>query len=219
MDPQRVLGEERLDEWRRMEEVIAKPQEDWVEESRALLISEEEEHKLRLRLLRNQMGKLMRASDLLRDKKGNVLAAGLMAVDATPPWQRLIQDRRPQNGTEKGLDWARLCRGSQLCRMSLRPQETARGRGEDVNTYFYEVISLPTQHKRNAVGRPIQGGDPEYVEWGATGVGEQYFLVLVVEGMGDLNAVSRTQECHEALLRKFDDLDEGRTLRYRQAFP
>ena len=42
---------------------------------------------------------------------------------------------------------------------------------------------------------------------GHRGWGE-YSLILVVEGMGDLDAVSRTQEVHEALLRRFGATEE-----------
>ena len=141
-----------------------------------MLISEEEEYLLNGRLLENGMGLLREAGDCLQDPQGNVLAAGWMAVPATPPWKRRIQDRRPANATERSLGWAHLARGCMLTRMVLRPTQHVRASGDDLETFFYEIQSPPSQVTRNACGRPIKGGDPRYIKYGAVDPSKQYYL-------------------------------------------
>ena len=148
-----------------MADIIGNPEEEWEGTSkRATLITEDEEHRLNLRLLRSGMGVLRPETELLRDSEGKVLASGWMTVPATPPWHRLIQDRRPANATERGLGWARLGRGSLLTRLVLGRREHVRALGDDLETFFYGVRSPPSHVSRNACGRGAEGSDESYVD-------------------------------------------------------
>ena len=184
-----------------------------------MLASEEEERRLNGRLLGNKMGVLRAAAECLRDPQGNVLASGWMPVPAAPPWKRLIQDRRPANATGRSLGWAHLARGCMLTRMVLRPGQHVRASGDDLETSFDEVQSPPSQVARNACGRPIQGGDPRYVSHGATDSSKQDYLCLQIDGMGDPNAVDRTQEYHESFLRKFGAARHDELVGYQTHLP
>ena len=64
------------------------------------MISEAEERRLRLRLIKSGMASLVLESDVPKDKDGRKLLAGLFCVKHKDLIDRLSFDRRPLNSTE-----------------------------------------------------------------------------------------------------------------------
>ncbi len=106
----------------------------------------------------------------------------------------MIFDRRPQNAGELRLGWAKLLLGSQLSRLVLPPSSGMRCSGDDLRTWFYQLLNAPESLARNVFGRVFDGSevDPRY--GGRPGV--SYRMALRVIAMGDLNAVDIAQQKH-----------------------
>ncbi|CAE7210929.1 SMYD3 [Symbiodinium sp. CCMP2592] len=174
-------------------------------------VPQEEEAPLARRLLEADVAVLVPESELPRNQAGDLMPGGLFCVAKNQKEDRLIFDRRPENGTMERLRWARLPAGSCFCRMLLRSDQFLRGSGDDLRTYYY-MLKLPDSWVRfNAVGRQVErsivaefGGNPQI----------PYRLCFRVLGMGDLNACDV-----EAVLRKHGVLNPANTLHYGEHVP
>ncbi|CAE7910725.1 unnamed protein product, partial [Symbiodinium necroappetens] len=71
-------------------------------------VPEREEADVAERLLATQMAVLVPEAELPRDSQGCLLTGGLFSVPKNSEEDRLIYDRRPENGTMPKLDWARV---------------------------------------------------------------------------------------------------------------
>ena len=138
---------------------VLPPDEEPVLPKGCFMCSQKEEKALRRRLLASGMAVLMPEAEVARDRRGNLLLAGLFTVDHKKHVDRLIVDRRPQNAGERRLAWAKLPMGSQLTRIVLEPGMTLRGSGDDLRTYFYVLRNTPGAWRRNCLGRCITGDE------------------------------------------------------------
>ena len=179
-------------------------------------VPQEEEAPLARRLLEADMAVLVPEKELPRNQAGNLMPGGLFCVAKNQREDRLIFDRRPENGTMERLRWARLPAGSCFCRMLLRSDQFLRGSGDDLRTYYY-MLKLPDSWVRyNAVGRQV---DRSIVAEFGRNPQIPHRLCFRVLGMGDLNACDVAQAVHEAVLRKHGVLDPANTLRYGEHVP
>eukprot|EP00972_Heterocapsa_arctica_P034316 5054017-Heterocapsa_arctica.AAC.1 len=71
-----------------------------------------------------------------------------------------------------------------MTKFILKPSETIRGSGDDLECWFYQLAHEPVWHDRNATGRRLRGAD--FADYGGV-AGEAYRFVLTVVGMGDIN--------------------------------
>jgi hypothetical protein len=168
------------------------------------------------KLLAHGMGKLMPEEAIPRGKDARPLVGGWFCVDHRKGRLRLIFDRRPQNDTEFELGWIELPSGPQMTRLILKPSETIRGSGDDLECWFYQLAHEPVWHDRNATGRRLRGAD--FSDYGGV-AGEAYRFVLTVVGMGDLNGVAIAQATHEGILRQGGCRKESEVMRLSKALP
>ena len=179
-------------------------------------VPEEDEPALARKLLETGMAVLIPEQDLPRDSDGRLLAGGLFCVGKNAQEDRLIYDRRPENGTMPRLRWAELPSGACFTRMLLRPDQYLRGSGDDLRNYYYS-LKLPENWIRfNSVGRRVcaevlreQGRDPQV----------PHRLCFRVLGMGDRNGCCIAQATHEAVLKKHGVLQEAEKLVYGRHVP
>ncbi|CAE7383354.1 unnamed protein product, partial [Symbiodinium microadriaticum] len=179
-------------------------------------VPEEDEPALARKLLETGMAVLIPEQDLPRDSDGRLLAGGLFCVGKNAQEDRLIYDRRPENGTMPRLRWAELPSGACFTRMLLRPDQYLRGSGDDLRNYYYS-LKLPENWIRfNSVGRRVcaevlreQGRDPQV----------PHRLCFRVLGMGDRNGCCIAQATHEAVLKKHGVLQEAEKLVYGRRVP
>ena len=101
------------------------------------MISPENEVVLRRLLVGAGMADIVPESEFPRDKGKRKLLAGLFAVEHKPTSERLIIDRRPQNATERRLNWCKLPHGTLLTRLRLAPDEHVRASADDISCFFY----------------------------------------------------------------------------------
>ncbi len=92
-----------------------------------LMTDPEEERKLRALLISSCMAELVPEHLALLTSFGRKVLSGLFAVPHKEEADRLNFDRRPQNETERRLNWAKLPHGMLLIRLRLAPDSTARG--------------------------------------------------------------------------------------------
>ena len=92
----------------------------------------EEELELYRRLLRRGLAVLVPVDKVPRRPDGTPLAGGLFSVAKDLDHDRLIFDRRPQNATERRLNWICLPGAAQLQRIVLRYDQCLRGSGDDL---------------------------------------------------------------------------------------
>ena len=114
------------------------------------------------------------------------------------------------------MDWVRLPHGTQFSRMILKPGETVRGSGDDLENYYYQLSHRPSCFPGNAFGRRISGnyarelgGDPN----------KSYRLAFRVLGMGDSNGVALAQNAHEDVLRAYGCLATESHMRFDSGTP
>ncbi|CAK0800076.1 unnamed protein product [Prorocentrum cordatum] len=180
-------------------------------------ISKDNELKLVKDLLERGMGTLVPACDVPRDKAGCPLASGWFAVEHSEKWDRLIQDRRPQNATEERLAWLQLPSGEQLKLLRLNsPSEHVRGTVYDLKTYFYQVKRPQGTESRNVVGRAWQGRQLGKL---APDPNQHYFVALTVWGMGDANSCDVCQETNVSILRKSGCMTPAESLNAQLTVP
>ena len=79
---------------------------------------------------------LVPESQVPRDSEGNLIVGGLFCVGHRADTDRLINDRGPPNFDEVLLRWESLPHGSQLGLLVLRPDEIARGSGDDLQKFL-----------------------------------------------------------------------------------
>ena len=172
-------------------------------------------------LLKRSMGKLVPASDLPRDPyTGQIVTSGFFCVGHKVDFDRLIQDKRAQNETERHLDWIHLPCGNQLGQIFLKRGETPRGSADDFETYFYSVRGPPGSEVWGAVGRSWDAASFSKQELGnvVPSSGPVYFC-MTVPGMGGRNSMDLCQAVHEGMLHQADCLRPGESLRYRLPIP
>ena len=162
------------------------------------------------------MAVLMPEQDLPHDSRGRLLARGLFCVGKNAQEDRLIYDRRPENGTMPRLRWAELPSGACFTRMLLRPNQYLRGSGDDLRNYYYSLKLPENWIKFNSVGRRVcaevlreHGRDPQVA----------HRLCFRVLGMGDRNGCCIAQATHEAVLKQHGVLQEANKLVYGQHVP
>ncbi|MDE0839882.1 MAG: hypothetical protein OSB41_12645, partial [Kiritimatiellae bacterium] len=105
--------------------------------------------------------------------------------------------------------------GVQLTQLVLDHDEVVRGSTRDLRVWFFCLKQAPGADIYNAVGRPWHARDFPERELG-TGA---HWLVLTVQGMGDLNAVDIAQCTHEAILVNNGAFPLETVLRYGQPVP
>ena len=179
-------------------------------------VPEAEEKVVAEKLLATGMAVLVAEKDLPRDMDGNLLTGGLFSVPKNESEDRLIYDRRPENGTMVKLPWARLPSACCFTRMLLREDEYLRGSGDDLRNYYYSLKLPANWVKYNSVGRPVA---PELVRQRGLDPRQTYRLCFRVLGMGDVNGCAIAQATHEAVLQKFGLLRAENLLVYGQHAP
>lgn len=179
-------------------------------------VDESREHELRLRLLESGMAQLIPSEDVPQYVCGRSLLAGLFSVPHKQEYDRLIFDRRPANAGEVRLAWSHLPYGPQLCRLIVREGEVVRGSGDDLRTFFYQLLNAPSSLPRNCFGREFLGD--AYQAFGSA-PGRRYRLCLRVLAMGDLNAVDIAQSTHRCLLQGAGCVSPAEELVYGAKLP
>ncbi len=149
------------------------------------------------RLIKCGLVVLVPEGDLPRDASGRTLVGGLFSVPHKPLTDRLINDRRALNFSERRLGWAELPHGSQLCSLVLHADETVLADGMDLQNYFYMLRHLPSWVPRNGFGRVLLGEN--YAAFGAR-PGQRYYPCFTSVCMGDTNAVDIAMAVHSDLL-------------------
>lgn len=152
----------------------------------------------------------------LRDERGNLITGGLFAVSHKPLTDRIINDRRPLNETERRLVWAKLPHGTLLTQLILPVGCSIRGSGDDLANYFFLLRHRPEWVPRNAIGQTFSG--EQYTEYGAD-ADKRYVLSFTTVCMGDLNAVDIAQQTHLEILKDCGCMDPSSTLSYRSPVP
>ena len=100
------------------------------------------------------MGKLVPASELPRDPyTGEVVTSGFFCVGHKTDFDRLIQDHRAQNDTQRHLEWINIPSGFQLGKIFLGRGETLCGSADDFETYFCSVRGPHGSEVLGVVGR------------------------------------------------------------------
>ena len=128
---------------------------------------------------------------------GEPLVAGWFSVPHSEHADRLILDRRPQNHDERRLSWLHLPLGCQFGKLVLGPEQSCRGSGYDLTTFFSQLREHPSGLSRQCVGRVFDGS--EALSHGGV-PGKEYVLAMTCLGMGDLNSTDIAQETHAAIL-------------------
>ncbi len=180
-------------------------------------VAASEESMLRERMLSAGMAQLIEVSDIPVNRWENPLLAGLFGVAHKKASDRLIFDRRPQNSGERRLGWAKLPLGSQLSRLVLPPEFGVRCSGDDLRSWFYQLLNAPDSLARNVFGRVFDGSEVDPRHGGRPGVA--YRMALRVIAMGDLNAVDIAQQTHLEMLMAFACMKPAETLIYGQPLP
>ena len=172
-------------------------------------------------LMSRGMGRLMSINDLPRDPyDGQVISSGFFCVAHKEDFDRLIQDKRPQNETERTLGWIHLPSGAQIGEIFLGRNQTLRGSADDFETYFYSVRAPPGSERWSAVGR-AWGTDcfsDEELDGISRREGPVYFC-MCVPGMGGRNSMDLCQQVHEGMLLEAKCLRPHETLRHRNPIP
>ena len=179
------------------------------------MISRDNEHELRLKLLEAKAAKVVPLSSVAH-ADGQPLVAGWFCVPHSEGADRLILDRRPQNHGERRLAWLHLPLGCQLCRVVLSRDEGIRGSGYDLSTYFSQLAEHESGWDRQAVGRCFDGG--VYSEFGGVS-GTRSVLIMICLGMGDLNSTDVAQETHLCVLDSGGGLCRDGLLEWRSPTP
>ena len=128
---------------------------------------------------------------------------------------RFIFDRRPQNATNRRLRWATLPQPSQLRFLQLKHNESFSGDSEDLRVYFCRLEHEDAWVRHNAVGEPVSGS--WLSRYGAAGTDRQYFVCLIVWGMGDVSSADVAQRVHEEVLSGLHD--PTTRIRYGEPLP
>ena len=147
---------------------------------------------------------------------GKPLTGGLFCVPHKPTSDRLINDRRPLNATEKRFDWSRLPAGHMLCQLILEKDESIRCSGDDLSNYFYLIKHSPNWLPRNCFGEPIWGKEMPGLNLNPN---KKYLPSFCVVCMGDTNGVDIAQATHESVLRSAGCLEPKNTLTYGRVVP
>lgn len=104
-------------------------------------IAPDAETQLARKLIECDMACLIDESDIPAGPDGKVLVGGWFAVQHIRCRHRFIFDRRPENSTETLLNsWIDLPSGTQLIHLIVDPRYCARGPGEDLECYFYQLL-------------------------------------------------------------------------------
>jgi len=176
------------------------------------------EDDFRMLLLRSGMAVLIPEDRVARlPHSDRLMLSGMFSVAHKPNVDRLIFDRRVANWFERRFGWVHLPLGPMLCLMILEPGEVARGSGDDLRTYFYQLRNSPDSLQYNCFGRRVPGAPP-WTDWGAC-PGVPHRMALRVVGMGDGNAVDIADETHRRILISEGCLDESEELKYGFPFP
>jgi hypothetical protein len=137
-DPEQYLKGRQLWEYQNLDRLVL-PECEWEDPlPRAChMMDLKAEHQLRRRLVENGMGRLIEEPEVPTDVRGRKLLAGSFVVEHKTASDRLIIDRRPQNGTEARLNWCDLPHCTLCYRLVLPPWETVRGSLNDISCFFY----------------------------------------------------------------------------------
>ena len=216
-DPQQFLQDKYLDAYVRIDSLVL-PVSEWLNPlpKPCLMIDPSQEQLLRRRLVESGMAVLLEESLVPRGPTGRKLLAGVFCVEHKRDRDRLIIDRRPQNGTEGRLNWAALPHGAMLARLRLGPDETLRGTVLDLSNYFYNLRCPESWIRRNAFGRAFTGSEARELGGCET---KKYHLALCVWPMGDHNAVDVAQKVHESVLDRGGALHHPGWLYYGGPIP
>jgi len=179
-------------------------------------IDKSDELVLAKRMLDCDMAALIEESAIPRDAQGCLELGGAFWGPHTRGRQRLIFDRRPQNAQEHSLNWCDLPHGVLFTRMFLEPDETARGSGDDVEVFYFQLAQQHEFLVRNGFGRRISGVDAKAL---GADPSRHYRLALRTIGMGDKKDVCVAQATHEDLLRRFKCLTEPTRMSYKKGAP
>ena len=154
-------------------------------------------------LLRRGMGILVAAEDLPLDPStGLPVTSGFFCVCHKEFKDRLIQDRRCSNETERALEFLSLPSGPQFTLMFLGEGETLRGSADDFSTYFYSIRPPLGSERWNATGRPWSGHLFTNEELGDLSPDGTCYFSSTVMGMGGKNSMDVAQAVHEAMLEQ-----------------
>ena len=216
VDPRDFLDEEKAAVLNNLH-ALRKPEWLWEDIVRAFhQVPMEEEDRVALRLLESGMAVLLSEDELPRDSRGRLLPGGLFCVPKNEQEDRLIFDRRPENGTMERLHWTQLPSGACFAKLLLGEKEYLRASGDDLRNYYYMLKLPPNWVRFNAVGRRVS---QKILKARGIQNGGHYRLAFRVLGMGDKNACDIAQAVHEGVLRRHGVLDPACTLVYGKHVP
>ena len=166
-------------------------------------------------MLQRSNGKLLPRHKLPRDPStGQLVVSGFVCVVHRVHKDRLTNDKRGVNETERHLDWLELPGGSQFCLLFLSKGATIRASADDFETYFYSVMAPEGSERWSATGQPWPGHCFSSEELQGQDADETYFC-MTVPRKGCRNSVDLCQAVHEGMLRRADCLRSHETMRYR----
>lgn len=192
IDPEKILKGYELSTFLNWERVVRLDRAAWGPLPRPChMISRVDELELVRRLSRRKIGHFLPADELPTDPaSGKILVSGWFCVPHKEDTDRLIQDKRPQNCTERHLRWMNLPSGPTLCGLFLKDNESLRGSADDFSSYFFLVKAPPGSALFNAVGSAWYGR--EIAEFDNSVVlDDAYVFCLDVLGMGGRNSIGR----------------------------
>jgi len=192
------------------------PEEEWPRPLPNVchLVDPEDEIILAKKFLNACVATLVPESLIPRDKARRLIVSGWFAVWHSIVKDRLIQDRRRPNSTERRVRRCVWPQGSMFAHFVLDIFESIRGSSRDLKSFYFQLYwSCP---ELNCVGRSLAGED--FTEFGGL-KGIPYRLGLTVLGQGNVNACDIATFTHAAVLQSKGCLAPMRTMYYGEALP
>ena len=168
------------------------------------------------KLLDSGVAVLLPEEEALYDSKGCLISGGLFGVPHKAHSDRIINDRRPFNQSERRLVWAKLPHGTLLTQLVLSKELSVRASGDDLRNFFYLLKHREEWLPRNVVGSSVSG---KFFEKHGADASRRYVLAFRVVCMGDVNAVDICQQTHIEILRDAGLMRPEHVLEYDSPLP